>query len=90
MSALIYRAKQLDAITPQQATNLYKRMSARGYRRAEPVTIPGEAPTLVRELFDVQRREHATTIADLARNAEVPSSVMELHIAPRPRLAVVT
>jgi Zn-dependent peptidase ImmA (M78 family) len=57
MSALLKRAADLRTITPRQRNYLWMQMGAHGYRTEEPVTLPPEEPTLVRELIDIHRQE---------------------------------
>lgn len=44
MAALIYRAKQLEAISTAQATSLYQQMSMHGFRKVEPYPFAAEQP----------------------------------------------
>ncbi len=68
MSALIYRAKSLAAISDYQATALYKKMSMYGYRVVEPVEfdIPRETPSLATQLIDLHMTSLGYTSAELA------------------------
>lgn len=54
MQAIIERAKDLEMISPSQRTNLYKSLSARGWRTREPLSeeIPDERPRLVRDISE--------------------------------------
>jgi Zn-dependent peptidase ImmA (M78 family)/DNA-binding XRE family transcriptional regulator len=52
MAALLKRASDLSTITPRTKQYLWAQMGMRGYRTHEPVPIPGEQPTLLRELFE--------------------------------------
>ena len=51
MSALLRRASDLGTITPRTKQYLWTQMGMRGYRKHEPVDIPPEEPTLLRELL---------------------------------------
>lgn len=68
MSALIYRAKYLGAITDEQATSLYKQMSAFGYRTREPqeFDIENEVCKLASQLVDLHLRELGYQMGELA------------------------
>lgn len=48
MQAIIERARELEMLTNEQRTSLYKKMSAKGWRTHEPAgdLIPEETPTL--------------------------------------------
>jgi len=60
MSALLRRAADLGTITPRTKQYLWTQIGMRGYRKHEPVEIPGEEPTLLRELikFHFERLGH--------------------------------
>lgn len=55
MSALLRRAADLGTITPRAKKYLWMQMGMHGYRKHEPVEIPAEEPTLLRELFEYHR-----------------------------------
>jgi Zn-dependent peptidase ImmA (M78 family)/transcriptional regulator with XRE-family HTH domain len=57
MAALLKRASDLGTITSRQKSYLWAQMGAHGYRTEEPITLPPEEPTLVRELIDLHRGE---------------------------------
>jgi Zn-dependent peptidase ImmA (M78 family)/transcriptional regulator with XRE-family HTH domain len=52
MQALIERANQLDLVSPSQRTNLYKMLSARGWRTREPGSedLAPERPQLAQDI----------------------------------------
>lgn len=68
MSALIYRAKTLGAISDYAATGLYKKMSIYGYRTREPreFDIPPEKGKLADQLVDLHLSELGYSIEELA------------------------
>jgi Zn-dependent peptidase ImmA (M78 family)/DNA-binding XRE family transcriptional regulator len=55
ISAMIYRAHQLDIITDLQYSNLYKNLSARGWRLREPYDdqVHPETPRLLHRAIDM-------------------------------------
>ena len=67
MQALLKRAEALGTVTPNRARYLWAQIGNAGYRRREPVELdlPAERPALVRELFEVHRKELGYSIADL-------------------------
>ena len=67
MAALIMRARDLGGISAQEYTRLFTSLSALGYRTNEPIPIPPEEPTVLRELVAVHREALGYTAADLAR-----------------------
>ena len=52
-----------------QHMRLYRQLSARGWRRAEPGFVPLERPTLLTEALAVHREVHGYSDADLAEIA---------------------
>jgi Zn-dependent peptidase ImmA (M78 family) len=71
MAALLYRASQLNAIDERRKSYLWFRMGQAGYRTYEPVEIPPENPSLVRELLEI----HTTTLG--YRDDEIDAAVFE-------------
>lgn len=53
ISALIRRSLDLGLIDNDRRTSLEKQISARGYRKNEPVFVPDERPQLVRQLVEL-------------------------------------
>jgi Zn-dependent peptidase ImmA (M78 family) len=49
IAALILRCRQLGLIDKDRETSLWKQLSARGWRKNEPVDVPREQPQLVRQ-----------------------------------------
>lgn len=68
MSALIYRARTLGAISDYNATSFYKKMSFYGYRTREPheFDIPEEKGKLAEKLVDLHLSELGYSIEELA------------------------
>jgi Zn-dependent peptidase ImmA (M78 family) len=59
MAALIMRAKHLEVISDYEETQLWKRMSARGYRLSEPFepSIKDEAPELLKKIISLYKTQ---------------------------------
>jgi Zn-dependent peptidase ImmA (M78 family)/DNA-binding XRE family transcriptional regulator len=96
IQALITRARDLRLITPDQFTRLYKQISARGWRKAEPGHVPLERPALLSEALAIHRQEHGYGEQDLSRLAgfelERLADLLPEHFQlpdTRPRLSVV-
>lgn len=74
IQALIERASGLGLVSSTQRTNLYKTLSARGWRTREPASdeLPPEQPVLPRSIGDalVAKGFSAAQIADLAGFSE--------------------
>jgi len=69
MQMLIMRAKNLGCIKLDRYRRLFTELSAAGYRRAEPLPIAPEEPTLLRQLVEFHMDEHGYTIEQLANMA---------------------
>ena len=102
MSALIYRAKFLGAISDEAATSLYKQMSAGGYRKREPseFDIAPEPGKLVQKLVGLHLNELGYGLEELAEAVKIESyefAVMydlmspevETRLRPKPKLRLV-
>jgi Zn-dependent peptidase ImmA (M78 family) len=68
IAALLYRAKTLEAIENEQATALWKQMSAFGYRTKEPADfdIERETTKLANDLVQVHLDQLGYSVAELA------------------------
>src|ERR1700694_3315301 len=67
MSALLRRASDLGTITPRTKQYLWMQMGMKGYRTHEPVEIPPEEPTLLKELLDFHQSNLGHGPLDLAQ-----------------------
>ncbi|WP_188128716.1 hypothetical protein [Paracoccus thiocyanatus] len=95
MSALIYRAKALRAITDEAAISLYKRMSASGYRTREPqeFDIEPETGKLAGQLVDMHLTGLGYQIEELADAVRIgPEEFAAMHglLPPEPVRAAAT
>jgi transcriptional regulator with XRE-family HTH domain len=54
MQALALRGQHLGVLSPERAQALFRQISARGWRKREPVDVPHEAPKLLRKLLEVK------------------------------------
>ena len=82
MSALIYRAKTLGAITDVEATSLYKKMNAFGYRTREPkeFDIPDETAGLSSQLVQMHLSDLGYSTEELADGVRTTSfEFAEMH-----------
>lgn len=68
MSALIYRARSLGAISDHGAVALYKKMSVHGYRKREPeqYDVPHENGKLCSQLVELHLNDLGYSTAELA------------------------
>lgn len=66
MGALIRRAYDLNRITERQYRYLNAQLSARGYRKCEPVPIPPEEPEVFQEIIELHRHAHGRDTQQLS------------------------
>ncbi len=72
IAALLKRAQTLGTMDPTAYTQAMKTMSARGWRKREPVDLgPAEKPVLLAKALDVAAA-HGVTLADLAAEHGLP------------------
>jgi Zn-dependent peptidase ImmA (M78 family) len=71
IAALVKLCLDLELITPERATSLFKQISARGWRKNEPVEVAEEHPLLVRRV--VEAATGTTKPAALAQRLGIPA-----------------
>ena len=69
MAALIRRGRDLGRISNSYYRTLMTRLSAAGYRKLEPVSIPDEEPSVVHSIIDVHLSQHGYSTKDLSQVA---------------------
>lgn len=96
MQALITRASELGLITATHKTRLWKQLSARGWRKAEPGFVPLEESSVFAGALEIHRTDHQYGDAELAQIAQLPQARLSDLLpdyfappAPRVKLAVV-
>jgi len=67
MQSLIMRAAELGRIDDKKKTSLFVQMSQRGYRRHEPIDLPQEPPTLLKEVIEVHKKTLGMPNATVAK-----------------------
>lgn len=69
MAAILKHASRLKQISADQATRLWKQLSARGFRKHEPLEmdLPLEQPTLLQELVALHLNELGHSPEDIAK-----------------------
>jgi Zn-dependent peptidase ImmA (M78 family) len=93
MAALLYRAKELELVSPTAYTNAVKYMSRNGWRVREPGPArPPEEPALLGEAIALLA-EHGVRFDQLAAEAQLTAADdlaerLRLTTAPRLRLAL--
>jgi Zn-dependent peptidase ImmA (M78 family)/DNA-binding XRE family transcriptional regulator len=69
MAALIRRAADVGTISDRQKRSFFMRFSQLGYRKIEPVEIPQEEPSLVKQVLEVHRTEHSYSVSEMSQAA---------------------
>jgi Zn-dependent peptidase ImmA (M78 family) len=83
MSALLRRAGDLGTITPRTKQYLWTQMGMRGFRKHEPIEIPPEEPTLLKELLQVHGTRLGHDLPQLAKIMRVrESELMTEYLHP--------
>lgn len=78
MASLLYRAGELELITPRQRQYLWTEFAKRGWRKREPgsTDIPAESPSLLKSLFATHLDKLGYSIDELA--SALNSTVQDL------------
>jgi Zn-dependent peptidase ImmA (M78 family) len=80
MKALIVRAFQLGKISENQYSYLFRQLSMKGYKKAEPAPVPPEDPEMFRELLTFHRGQLGLGVKELSemlgepRNTSAPTT----------------
>ncbi len=82
IAALIRRARDLKKIGPAQYTNLYKQISYYGYRKNEPVNIPLEQPTVLKDTIKVYLSDYGYDIPAMAKLLNLNENEVQKEYAP--------
>lgn len=67
MSALLRRAADLGTVSPRTKQYLWTQMGIHGYRKHEPIEIPPEEPTLLKELLEFHQTKLGHDLPQLAK-----------------------
>lgn len=91
ISALILRARDLKKITKDQCTNFYKQLSYYGYRKNEPVKIPLEQPSVLKDTINVYLSDYGYKIEELAKMVNLNVDEFQKEYVPGfpPQLKIV-
>lgn len=76
MQAAAMTAHHAGAMSQDELTRLYRELSYRGWRTAEPGRVAVEQPTVLRDAIAIHRNEHGYTDAELAHVAHVSPAVL--------------
>lgn len=76
IASLLRRARSLEVMSESAYVSATKVMSARGWRRHEPVDRDPEVPSLLSEAFRKARRQ-GLTAEDLRHRAMIPQSLFD-------------
>ena len=79
IQAMVYRCKHLGVIDEDRATSLYKTISFRKWRRAEPYddTIPPEEPQLLKRAANLLLSSGTNTPDEMARAIQINRRMIE-------------
>jgi Zn-dependent peptidase ImmA (M78 family) len=88
IQTVIRRARDLGCITDSRYKSFMMQISARGWRKNEPIEVPTEAPTLLAELIGTHLGDLGYTREELARLMYLPPEGLEELLGQR-RLRVV-
>jgi Zn-dependent peptidase ImmA (M78 family)/DNA-binding XRE family transcriptional regulator len=69
--ALAMRARQIEAISADQLTRIYREISYRGWRTREPVHIEVEPPTVLQAAVEIHRADHGLADHEIAQMSAV-------------------
>lgn len=76
MQAIIMRGKFVGAITDTHAASLFKQISARGWRKSEPVHVPHETPVLLRTLLERKYGANPFRSPDIEDDLALPRAII--------------
>ena len=84
IQALVMRARLVRAIDEQRRVSLFKQISARGWRRNEPVIVRNEDPALLGVLLSHRFHRSRNTYTNAASEVGLPAVLLRA-IMPQPR-----
>ncbi len=70
------RARQIDAISTEELTRIYRELSYRGWRTNEPVQVAVETPTVLSAALTIHRGDHGLSNEDIARMSSMSLGFM--------------
>ena len=89
IAAIIMRAFQLGVITFSQKRRYFTRLSALGYRTEEPIELPNEDPSLVRNLVETCRVELGYSFNDFCNVLSISERDFRTRYLGMPAIRVV-
>jgi Zn-dependent peptidase ImmA (M78 family)/transcriptional regulator with XRE-family HTH domain len=92
MHALMYHARELDCVSEWQARRMFTRMSALGYRKREPISIPVEEPTIIPQLIAVHKQAYGYSDEELMRllyDSDPDPRIFKFSGVPRTTMRIV-
>lgn len=90
MNALLKRAGDLAVITPRTKSYLWFQMGKAGYRKNEPLDIPPEHPTLLRQIVNLHTGELGYTDEEVCRLIVANPPDLDIYIQPTTNLRVLS
>jgi Zn-dependent peptidase ImmA (M78 family) len=87
MGALLRAAERLGRITPYRSKTLWIQMARLGYKTREPLEIPLEEPTIIRDIVKTHTSQLGYSDVDLAKVVHLPvDAFQEVFKREVPRL----
>ena len=86
MHALVRRAKDLEVISSQQYRNMQIYFSKKGYTKTEPIQLPIEQPTILKETLRLYKDELGYSDLDLMSIMHINKNDFVEWFAPRPKV----
>jgi Zn-dependent peptidase ImmA (M78 family) len=86
MRALVRRAKDLGMISDAAYRNMQINFSKRGYNKHEPVSLPFEPPTLIKDTLSLYKTELDYTDEELQKLMRIGKNDYKEWFTPRPRI----
>jgi Zn-dependent peptidase ImmA (M78 family)/transcriptional regulator with XRE-family HTH domain len=82
MKALAYRAQSLGILSQYQAARLFQQMAQMGWSKGEPLPIPDEQPTVIRDVIAVHQTQHNFNTRDLCEMARCNEGYFRFQYLP--------
>jgi Zn-dependent peptidase ImmA (M78 family) len=86
MQTLVTRARDVGIITESQRRYLFQQISARGWRKKEPVAVPLETPRLLRKLAETLHGlefEPAQVASHVGAPARLVHEILDVHFGKK-------
>jgi Zn-dependent peptidase ImmA (M78 family)/transcriptional regulator with XRE-family HTH domain len=90
MQAALTWISKNEALSDNQVKYLWYQISAKGYRKSEPIEIPKEQPTLITEIIQAHMTELDYSESQLAEMlCLLPSDLEQYYLTDKPKLKII-